>query len=51
MESLKQDLYQVLAINSGQTIEDIEKLCDRDNWMKPQEAISMGFLDQIIAKK
>lgn len=51
MESLKQDLYHVLAINSGQTIEDIEKLCDRDNWMKPHEAISMGFLDQIVVKQ
>jgi ATP-dependent Clp protease protease subunit len=51
MESLKQDLYQVLAKNSGQSVEEIERLCDRDNWMKPEEAIAMGFLDGVIEKK
>jgi ATP-dependent Clp protease protease subunit len=51
MESLKQDLYQVLAKNSGQTPEEIERLCDRDNWMKPEEAIAMGFLDAVVEKK
>ncbi len=51
MESLKQDLYQVLAKNSGQSVEEIERLCDRDNWMKPEEAIAMGFLDGVIEKR
>ena len=48
MENLKQDLYKVLAENSGQTIDQIETLCDRDNWMKADEAIKLGFLDSII---
>ncbi len=48
MESLKWDLYEVLAENSGKTKEEIELLCDRDNWMKPQEAIENGFLDLIV---
>ncbi len=48
MESLKWDLYEVLAENSGKTKEEIEQLCDRDNWMKPQEAIANGFIDLII---
>ena len=48
MESLKLDLYEVLAANSGHSVEEIEKLCDRDNWMKPQEDIEMGFLDAIV---
>ena len=51
MESLKQDLYQVLAENSGQTIEQIEALCDRDNWLKADEAIKLGFLDNIVERK
>lgn len=49
MESLKQDLYKILAENSGQSIDQIEALCDRDKWMKAEEAISMGFLDSVIA--
>ena len=48
MESLKWDLYEVLAENSGKTKEEIEQLCDRDNWMKPQEAIANGFIDSIV---
>lgn len=51
MESLKHDLYEVLSQNSGQSIEDIESLCDRDNWMKPDEAIRLGFLDEIIERR
>ena len=50
METLKHDLYEVLSQKSGQTIEDIELLCDRDNWMKPQEAIKLGFLDEIVVR-
>lgn len=48
MESLKHDLHEVLSQNSGKSIEEIECLCDRDNWMKPQETIKLGFLDEII---
>lgn len=51
MESLKQDLYQVLADNSGQSVEQVEVLCDRDKWMKPTEAIELGFLDAIVEHK
>lgn len=51
MHSLKRDLYEVLANNSGQSIEDIEQMCDRDNWMKAEEAIKLGFLDEVIQTK
>lgn len=51
MESLKHDLYEVLSQNSNLTHEEVEHLCDRDNWMKPQEAIQLGFLDGVIERK
>ena len=51
MQSLKHDLYEVLAHNSGQSIEDIERMCDRDNWMKAEEAIKLGFLDEVTQAK
>jgi ATP-dependent Clp protease protease subunit len=51
MESLKRDLYDVLAQNSGRTIEEMESLCDRDKWMKAEEAIQLGFLDEIVTRK
>lgn len=50
MESLKHDLYEVLSQNSNLTLEEVEHLCDRDNWMKPQEAIRLGFLDSVIER-
>lgn len=51
MESVKNDLYEILSKNSGNSIEDIELMCDRDKWMKPDEAIAKGFLDSIIEPK
>lgn len=51
MESLKHDLYDVLAQNSGQPVEEIERLCERDKWMKPEEAIKLGFLDGIVSSE
>lgn len=50
MERLKFDLYEVLAQNSGKTIDEIELLCDRDKWMKPDEAIRNGFVDKIVVR-
>ncbi|MBE6188970.1 MAG: ATP-dependent Clp protease proteolytic subunit [Rikenellaceae bacterium] len=51
MERLKWDLYEVLAQNCGKTKEEIDALCDRDNWMKPEEAIASGFLDSIVESR
>lgn len=50
MENLKYDLYEVLAQNSNLSVEEIEKLCDRDNWMKAPEAIKLGFLDEVVER-
>lgn len=51
MKSVKNDLYEILSKNSGNPIEEIEQMCDRDKWMKPTEAIAKGFLDSIIEPK
>lgn len=51
MENLKHDLYEVLSQNSGRPIDEIEQLCDRDKWMKPEEAIRLGFLDEVIERR
>lgn len=50
MENLKYDLYEVLAQNSNLSVEEIERLCDRDNWMKAPEAIKLGFLDEVVER-
>lgn len=51
MESVRNDLYEVLAKNSGKTIEETIQLCENgDKWMKAQQAIEMGYIDKIISK-
>jgi ATP-dependent Clp protease protease subunit len=51
MESVRNDLYEVLARNSGKTMEETIQLCENgDRWMKAQEAIEMGYVDKIVAK-
>ena len=51
MESVRNDLYEVLAKNSGKTIEETIQLCENgDRWMKANEAIELGYIDKIIEK-
>jgi ATP-dependent Clp protease protease subunit len=51
MESVRDDLYKVLANNSGKTVEEIIPMCENgDRWMKPNQTIELGFADKIITK-
>ena len=52
MESIRNDLYEVLAKNSDKDVAEIIKMCENgDYWMKTDEAISLGFLDSKIEKR
>ena len=52
MESVRNDLYEILAKNSGKPIEEIVPMCENgDKWMKPETAIELGFADEIIKKR
>lgn len=44
-------LNQHLADATGQTADQIEKDCDRDNFMTPEEAKEYGLIDSIIETK
>lgn len=48
---LKQELYQILADHSHNTIERITADSDRDHWMTAQEALEYGMIDRIYSKK
>lgn len=49
MESVRNDLYEVLAKNSGKTIEETIQLCENgDKWLKPNEAVEHHYIDLII---
>ncbi len=45
---LKGQLNQMLAFHTGQTVEQIEKDTDRDNFMSPYQAKEYGLIDQVI---
>lgn len=47
---VKKELSQILADHSGQTVEQIMKDSDRNNWMTAQEAVDYGLVDNLIAK-
>jgi len=46
----KQKLNGMMAEMTGQTIEQIEKDSDRDNFMTAEEAKAYGLIDEIITK-
>jgi len=47
---LKDELYQIIAKHSGQTIKKVEKDSDRDYWMKAEEAKAYGMVDEILKR-
>jgi ATP-dependent Clp protease protease subunit len=44
----KRRLNEILAENSGQPLERIERDTDRDYIMGPEEAIEYGIIDQVV---
>ena len=44
----KNDVYKILADNTGRSFEEMEKLCDRNNWFIGQEAVDLGIVDKVL---
>jgi ATP-dependent Clp protease protease subunit len=47
---LKDELYQIIANHSGQTLEKVSDDSDRDYWMKADEAKNYGMIDEILVR-
>ncbi|HZJ20342.1 MAG TPA: ATP-dependent Clp endopeptidase proteolytic subunit ClpP [Pricia sp.] len=47
---LKEELYQIIARHSGQTIEKVHDDSDRDYWMKADKAKEYGMIDEILVR-
>lgn len=50
-ERCKSDINKILSANMRKPVEEIERLCDRDNWFIGQEAVDMGIVDKVIEGK
>ena len=47
---LRKRLYEVLASHTGQTVEQIERDCDRNKWLDAAEAVSYGCADSVLTR-
>ncbi len=50
IKSMKKELYEIMAIHTGQDVEKIEADCDRDNWMSALEAKEYGLIDEVLTR-
>jgi len=48
---LKRRLNEIYAKHTGQMVEAVEKLLDRDTYMTAEEAKNFGLLDQVMARR
>ena len=48
---LKHELYEIIALHSGQTVEKVERDSDRDYWMTAEEAREYGMIDEILVRQ
>lgn len=48
IDYLKKKLNNMLSLVSNLDLEEIQKLTDRDSFLRPEECIEKGFLDSII---
>ncbi len=51
MQKNKRKLNQLLADNTGKTVEEIERDTDRDYFMTAEEAKTYGLIDSVITKQ
>src|SRR5881396_896987 len=51
MLKLKERLNRIIARHTGQPFDVVEKACDRDNFMTPEEAKKFGLVDEVVASR
>ena len=47
----RRKLNEILAANTGQTLEAIERDTDRDHWLTAEEAVSYGLIDSVVQNR
>ena len=50
ISKLKKELYDIIAIHSGKTYDQVEKDADRDYWMTSTEAKEYGMIDEVLVR-
>ena len=47
---MKKKLNEILAANTGKTVEQITADCERDHFMSAQEALDYGLIDRVLTR-
>jgi len=48
---VKEELYNIISNHSGKLYKEVEKDSDRDYWMKSDEALKYGMIDEVLVRK
>ena len=51
LQSIKTDLYEIIAKHTKQKISKVRKDAERDYWMKASEAVAYGAIDEVKTKR
>ena len=51
LEIIKKRMNQILADNTGKSVEEVTAACERDNFMSAEEAQSFGLIDKVIYRR
>jgi len=46
MLKTRQEMYEIMSLHTGQTVEKIHKDCDRNLWLTAGEAVTYGVIDK-----
>jgi ATP-dependent Clp protease protease subunit len=51
IQKLKKELYEIIAVHSGKTYDEVWNDSDRDYWMIAEEAKKYGMIDEVLIRK
>ena len=51
LEAIKKRMNEILAANTGKSVEEVTAACERDNFMTAEEALQFGLIDKVITNR
>ena len=48
LETIKARMNEIMARNTGKSVEEVTSACERDNFMTAQEALEFGLIDRVL---
>ena len=51
LETIKKRMNEILAKNTGRSLEEVTAACERDNFMSAEEAKAFGLIDKVIERR